>query len=541
MDRDDSPDDGVGYIEEDHPLRPSLAAQSVALLQVPDKRTRHVSTASSVTDQDVNLLSRETIYRPTSQTGLNGRLMFAVAAAVLGSSFQHGYNTGVVNAPQKLIEDFIRTTLANRTNEPVADISQRTVTLIWASAVSIFCVGGMIGGSLVGIVANTFGRKGGLLLNNIFVLVSAALQGFSKTAGSYEMIIAGRFLIGINSGLNAGLAPMYLSEISPVHLRGAVGTTYQLVLTISILISQILGLSSVMGTEELWPYLLAIILLPAIFMVVTLPICPESPKYILTGKGQELEAQRALSWLRGTIEVQDEMDEMRAENEQMKLVPKVTIWEMMVNPTLRIPLTIAMVIMIAQQFSGINAAMFFSTSIFKEAKLSDTNAQLATLLMGTVNVLMTVVSLVLVEKAGRKTLLLIGFAGMFFDTILLTLGLVMVDKYEWVSYACIVFVLVFVIMFAVGPGSIPWFLVTELFNQSARPTAASIAVTTNWTANFFVGLGFLPLQVAMGGYVFLIFVVLQGLFTFFVWKKVPETKNKTVEEISSMFRQISYQ
>ncbi|XP_054271345.1 solute carrier family 2, facilitated glucose transporter member 1-like isoform X1 [Macrosteles quadrilineatus] len=541
MPREDSPDDGVGYIEEDHPLRPSLAAQSVALLQVPDKRTRHVSNASSVTDQDVNLLSRETIYRPTRQTGLNGRLVFAVAAAALGSSFQHGYGTGVVNAPQKLIEDFIRNVLANRTSEPVSNINQSTVTLIWASAVSIFCVGGMIGGSMVGFVANTFGRKGGLLLNNILVFASALLQGFSKYANSYEMIIAGRFLIGINSGLNAGLAPMYLSEIAPVHLRGAVGTTYQLVLTISILISQILGLSSMLGTEDLWPYLLAVIVLPAIFMVATLPVCPESPKYILTGKGQELEAQRALAWLRGTIEVQDEMDEMRAENEQMKLVPKVTMREMIVNPTLRIPLTIAMVIMIAQQFSGINAAMFFSTSIFKEAKLSDTNAQLATLLMGTVNVLMTLVSLVLVEKAGRKTLLLIGFGGMFIDTILLTIGLVTVDQYTWVSYFCILFVLIFVIMFAVGPGSIPWFLVTELFNQSARPTAASIAVTTNWTANFFVGLGFLPLQVLMGGYVFLIFVVLQGLFTFFVWKKVPETKNKTIEEISSMFRQISYQ
>lgn len=96
-------------------------------------------------------------------------------------------------------------------------------------------------------------------------------------------------------------------------------------------------------------------------------------------------------------------------------------------------------------------------------------------------------------------------------------------------------------MFAVGPGSIPWFLVSELFNQSARPTATSIAVGVNWTANFLVGLGFLPLQEAMGGYVFIIFVILLGVFVIFVWKKVPETKNKTIEEISAMFRQISYQ
>ncbi|KAG8313161.1 Solute carrier 2, facilitated glucose transporter member 4 [Homalodisca vitripennis] len=229
--------------------------------------------------------------------GLNGRLVFAIAAAAVGSSFQHGYNTGVVNAPQKLIEDFIRNVMANRTGgtTTVAEISQESVTMIWAIAVSIFCVGGMIGGTLVGYVANTFGRKGGLLWNNVFVFVAALLQGFSKSANSYEMIIAGRFFIGINSGLNAGLAPMYLAEISPVHLRGAVGTTYQLVLTISILISQILGLGSVLGTVDLWPMLLAATAVPAIFMVFALPVCPESPKYLLSGKSQELEARRVAS------------------------------------------------------------------------------------------------------------------------------------------------------------------------------------------------------------------------------------------------------
>lgn len=475
--------------------------------------------------------------------GLNGRLIFAILAAAVGSAFQHGYNTGVVNAPQKLIESFISNVMSNRSKEDggSGEVSQSSVTLIWSVAVSIFCVGGMIGGSASGLVANRLGRKGGLLLNNIFVFAAALLQGFSKSVSSYEMIIAGRFLIGINSGLNTGLAPMYLAEISPVHLRGAVGTVYQLVLTISILISQILGLNSVLGTETLWPILLAVTAVPAVLMLITLPFCPESPNYILYAKGQELEAQRALSWLRGTIEVQDEMEEIRSEFEQMKLMPKVTMKDLFVNSSLRIPLTISLVVMIAQQFSGINAVMFFSTHIFEMAQLSVKDAQYATLGMGFVNVLMTVISLVLVERAGRKTLLLVGFGGMFIDTVLLTIGLIVVETYLWVSYLCIFFVLFFVIMFAVGPGSIPWFLVTELFNQAARPTAASIAVATNWTANFFVGLGFLPLQAALKGYVFVIFAVLQGLFTLFIYKKVPETKNKTAEEISSMFRQISYQ
>lgn len=177
----------------------------------------------------------------------------------------------------------------NRTGVPT---NQSEVTVIWSIAVSIFCVGGMIGGSMVGMIADRFGRKGGLMLNNILVLLTVLLEGFTKIAKSYEMLIIGRLLIGINSGLNAGLAPMYLSEISPINLRGAVGTVYQLVITISILIAQILGLEKVMGTEDQWPLLLCLTVVPALFQVITLPLCPETPKYLLINRGKDMEAQR---------------------------------------------------------------------------------------------------------------------------------------------------------------------------------------------------------------------------------------------------------
>lgn len=467
----------------------------------------------------------------------NGRLLFAIIASAFGSAFQHGYNTGVVNAPQALIEDWIRGVISNRTGGSLVDKSQ--VTLIWAVAVAIFCFGGMIGGLATGIVAEKFGRKGGLLFSNVIVVVSAALQGVSKMYSSYELIIVGRFLIGINCGLNAGLAPMYLAEISPINLRGSVGTVYQLVVTISILVSQILGLDYILGTAEKWPILLAVIIVPGIFMFITLPFCPESPKFTLINRKKDIEAERGLQWLRGTIEVHDEMDEMRAENEAMKVIPRVTLREMLSNPMLKIPLGISVMIMVCQQLSGINAVMFFSTKIFEMAKMSPDGAKYATLGMGTLNVIMTLISLFLVELSGRKTLLLIGFSAMFVDTVLLTIAL-MFASYVWVSYLAILFVMVFVVSFAIGPGSIPWFLVSELFNSSARPLATSIAVGVNWTANFAVGLGFLPLQELLGTNVFLIFVILLALMVLYVFKKVPETKNKTLEEIQMLFRQESY-
>ncbi|GFU26214.1 solute carrier family 2, facilitated glucose transporter member 5 [Nephila pilipes] len=380
--------------------------------------------------------------------GLTSHLVFAIAAGAFGSSFQHGYNTGVTNIPQLLIQKFINDTYYERYQEEAGD---NTVTFIFSILVSIFCVGGMAGALLTAFVAERFGRKGGLLLNNVFVILAAIFMGSSKAANSYEMLIIGRFFIGFNSGLNAGLAPMYLAEISPLHLRGAVGTIYQLVITISILVSQVLGLPQILGTEDRWPFLFAMTLVPSIFMLVTLPFCPESPKYILITQGRDVSAQKALTWLRGTIEVHDEMDEMRAEYEAMKLVPKVTLHEMWHNPVLRTPLFISVMVMLSQQLSGINAAIFFSTDIFLSAGLSDADALNATLGMGSINVVMTIVSLFLVEQAGRRTLHLCGLGGMMTMTILLTICLACQKSAPWLSYVSIICVITFVVMFAIGP------------------------------------------------------------------------------------------
>ncbi|CAG7820204.1 unnamed protein product [Allacma fusca] len=476
------------------------------------------------------------VIKPPVQ-GLNGRLALAIAAAAFGSAFQHGYNTGVLNAPEKLISQFINTTVHERTG---SYLDEGTLGLKWSIVISIYCVGGVIGALLTGIIADKLGRKGGLLWNNVTVLIAAVLLGFAKAAGSYEMLIAGRFVIGFNNGLNAGLTPMYLSEISPMHLRGSIGTVYQLVVVISILVSQILGLEPLLGTETRWPWLLAVTALPAIFQLATLPLCPESPKFILLNQGKEIEAQKSLTWLRGTIEVHDELDDMRAEYEAMKLVSRVNLKDMFTSASLRMPLVIACMMMLAQQLSGINAVIFFSTKIFESAGLDTLTSQYATLGMGAMNVAMTLISLVLVEKSGRKTLMLVGLGGMFIDVILLFLCIKFQDSAAWISYVSIIFVILFVVMFATGPGSIPWFLVSELFSQGARSHATSIAVGVNWSANFIVGLTFSPLLIAIGPYVFLVFATILGLFWLFTFFKVPETKNKTIEEISAFFRQRGY-
>jgi len=486
-----------------------------------------------------------------SNSGLNGRLAFAILSGAFGSAFQHGYNTGVLNAPQKLITEWIggcnetqmkNFDLSDDEKDATLDVSDckmgySQVVIIWSWIVSSYCVGGIIGGSAIGVLSSRLGRKGALLMNNVLVLIAGVFLLAAKYAGSWEMLIIGRIIIGINNGLNAGIAPMYITEISPTALRGAVGTIYQLVITMSILLSQILGMTNVLGTDSGWPFLLGLTIIPGILQVITLPFCPESPKYLLLEKNDDASATSALAWLRGTNDNQAEMDEMKQEHESIKQLPKVTFKEMIVSPALRSPLIIAMMMMLAQQLSGINAVIYYSTSIFKDAGLTDDAAQSATLGMGAMNVAMTIVSLILIEKAGRKTLMLIGLSVMVVCTTMTLICLELSPEHKALAYVSIVMVITFVVGFATGPGSIPWFFVTELFTQSARGMATAIAVLTNWSANFLVGLGFEPLKLVMGPYVFIIFIVLQILFIIYIWFKVPETKNKPIEEIVAQFRQ----
>ncbi|XP_073973707.1 facilitated glucose transporter protein 1-like isoform X2 [Rhodnius prolixus] len=464
--------------------------------------------------------------------GLNIRLVFAVVTAAFGSAFQHGYNIGVVNAPGTILEEWIYSIKGNQSAE---EISREYVALIWSTTVSIFCIGGMIGGTLVGPIADQIGRKNGLIYNNIIAAIGALFQGFAKQIGSCEVFIFGRFIIGLNAGINAGLAPVYLTEISPVALRGAVGTVYQFVITISILLSQILGLQSMLGTEDRWPYLFLFLLVPALIQTITLPFCPESPKQMLKVTRNEIKAKQALIWLRGSLDVHAEFEEMKGELESERNQPTVSLSQLLINRRLRTPLLISSCLMLAQQFSGINIITYYSTMLFLRAGLTENTAQYATLGVSCVNVLMTLISLILVEKSGRKTLLLIGFGGMFVSTILLSRCLAYVEM-VFLAYLSIAAVVLFVAFFSIGPGAIPWFITTELFAHNARPTATSVAVCINWMANFMVGISFLPLTMLWRHNALMVFAFLQALSLLFIHYLVPETKNKTIEEISTLFR-----
>lgn len=468
----------------------------------------------------------------SNRQGLTCYLFGSIFAAVLGM-FQFGYNTGVINAPQQIIESFIKSVWSSRYG---TEIDTMTLHLIWSGAVSIFAIGGMIGGFSGAYIANHFGRKGGMLVNVMVGIVGAVLMSLSQITSSFELLIIGRLVIGYNCGLSTSLVPMYVSEIAPVSLRGGVGIANQLAVTVGLLLSQVLGLNQLLGTDKGWPYLLGLAVCPAILQLFLLPMCSESPRYLLITRQKEQEARKALRKLRSCVDIEADVEEMKAEDRAQHAESAITMWQLVRSPSLRPPLVIAIIMQLSQQLSGINAVFYYSTDIFQDAHLSEDRAKYATMGVGVVMVLMTVVSILLIERQGRRTLHLWGLGGMFFFSVFITISFLVKQMITWIAFLAVISTFGFVVFFAVGPGSIPWMITAELFSQGPRPAAMSIAVLINWLCNFLIGIAFLPLKGLLEDYTFLPFSILLGVFWVFTFKRVPETKGKTFEEISSIFR-----
>lgn len=464
------------------------------------------------------------------KSGLTCSLAFCTVVATIGS-LQYGYNTGVINAPEKILRSFYNDTYIHRYQTPM---SPSMLTSLWSLSVAIFPVGGMFGSLSVGYFANRFGRRNSMLLVNIFVLVGGALMALSKLAWSFEMLIIGRFVVGIFSGFCTGLVPMYIGELAPTAYRGALGTLNQLGIVVGILIGQIFGLDVILGSATLWPLLLGMTVIISVIQCALLPFCPESPRFLLIMKKENEKAEIILQKLRGTQDVASDIEEMKEEGRRMAEEKPVSFIELFRSRQYRQPIIIAIVLQLSQQLSGINAIFYYSTNIFTEAKVP--NPVYATIGAGVVNVVFTVVSLLVVERAGRRTLHLTGLGGMAVFALIMTIALRLKDVAIGWSYVSIVAIFGFVAIFEIGPGPIPWFIVAELFSQGPRPAAMAVSGCCNWTANFLVGMLFPYAAEGCGPYVFLIFMVLLIIFFIYTFFKVPETKGRTFEEIAKVFQ-----
>lgn len=241
-----------------------------------------------------------------------------------------------------------------------------------------------------------------------------------------------------------------------------------------------------------------------------------------------------LKVLRNTSNVKEEMDEMNAEAESQKHIKQLPIWKLFTARALLIPTIISIVLHLSQQLSGINAVFYYSSTILENSGIKD--SVYATPFIGLIMVVMTIVSIPLMEKSGRRFLHLLGLGGMWLFSILMTVAFVLQPKESNLKYLSIVSMMLYIVFFAIGPGSIPWLIVGELFSQVPRSAAVSLAVLINWSANVIVGQAFPPLfKYVTKDWTFLLFTFFLTFFWIFTFLFLPETKGKRVEEITAHF------
>ncbi|NXC44819.1 GTR5 protein, partial [Penelope pileata] len=230
-----------------------------------------------------------------------------------------------------------------------------TIMLLWSFIVSVYGIGGLLGSLCCGYLTTRYRKKKCQMFTNLIMLVAALFVAFSKTAKSFEMILVGRFLYGIGSGFSLNIHPQYVGEISPKKLRGFMNSTVAVFLTLGKLTGQVVGLREVLGSEVLWPWLLASSGLPALVQLVTLPFFPDSPSYLLIQKGNEEAFRKAIRKLWGEGDHQAEIDDIMKEKVAMTSTKTLRVLEVIKERSLRWQLYILMTVMTTLQLCGINA------------------------------------------------------------------------------------------------------------------------------------------------------------------------------------------
>ncbi|XP_049430550.1 solute carrier family 2, facilitated glucose transporter member 9 [Epinephelus fuscoguttatus] len=463
-------------------------------------------------------------------------LFSAAFFGALGSSFIYGYNLSVVNAPALYIKAFYNKTWNERYGEP---LTAEKATLLWSVTVSIFAIGGLLGALSVSIIIKALGRKGTLLLNNGFAVIAALLLTLGERAKSFEMLIIGRLIIGVDSGIALSALPMYLGEITPKHIRGSIGQFNSILICLGVFIGQVLGLPELLGQETRWNYLFTFLAVPAMLQLCVLPFLPESPRYLLIERRDEAGAERAFQRFLGKKDVSQELEEVHAEARAQDNLQTASVLQLLRSRAVRWQLITIIITMACYQLCGLNAIWYYTNGILREAGFAEHILPYITLSTGAIETLAAIISGLVIERIGRKPLLIFGFSAMAVFFSLLTVFLTFQDSLSWMPYLSYICILAVIASFCSGPGGIPFILTGELFEQSYRPAAFMIAGTVNWLSNFAVGLLFPFIQEMLQTFAFLVFVVVCFLGSIYLYFVLPETKNKTFMDISQSFNKIN--
>ena len=399
----------------------------------------------------------------------------------------------------------------------------------WAASCAL--VGCMAGAMLAGWLSDKLGRKKVLMIAGFAFAVSSIGR---LIPSDIEYFIFFRFIGGIGIGIASILAPMYISEIAPADIRGRLISIYQLGIVTGILLiyfvnAGIAGLhDNAWNVNSGWRWMFGSGLVPSlIFILLLLPI-PESPRW-LAKQNRWNEADVILAKVNGRENADKEIAAIRE-----SLTEQQGSFLDLLKPGLRTALTIGIVLAIFSQITGINVIMYYAPEIFKATGSGSSSALMQTIWVGSINLLLTIVAIKYVDKLGRKKLLLIGSAGM--AVCLAIVGLAFYTESAG-GYWVLAGILLYISFFAISLGPLTFVVVAEIFPNHIRGRAMSVAIFFLWLSVYLVSQTFPMLLESIGSaYTFWIYMITSVMAFIFIWKVVPETKGKTLEQIQEMWR-----
>jgi len=458
---------------------------------------------------------------------MQGRNTIYIAALTLVATLGgllFGYDTAVISGAEKSIQVYLIFGLGLN-------------SLVHGATISSALIGCIIGGSISGLLASALGRKKTLMLAAVLFFLSALGSGYPEflfftkgepTMGLLYMFNFYRIIGGIGVGLASAVSPMYIGEIAPADIRGRLVSINQFAIIFGMLVVYFVnwGIANGQSLEWIntigWRRMFMSEAIPAGLFGLLLFFVPETPRYLALNN-QDEKALKILTRINGAETAKTIFRDIQTSVE--KSSAKLFSYGKLV-------IIIGILLSVFQQFVGINVALYYAPRIFESMGAEKDASLLQTVVMGLVNVIFTVVAILTVDKWGRKPLLMVGSVGM-------AIGMFAIGSLAFlkiIGISTLVFIIIYTASFMMSWGPICWVYISELFPNKIRGKAVAVAVAAQWAANYFISSTYPAMMEFSSGGTYWFYGAMSILSFFFVWKMVPETKGKTLEEMEHLWK-----
>ncbi|WEL16705.1 MFS family permease [Halorhabdus sp. SVX81] len=443
-------------------------------------------------------------------SGDGDRFVYLVSAMAALNGLLFGFDTGIISGAILFINE-----------------SFQMSALVEGIVVSGAMAGAAAGAALGGRLADQIGRRRLIMLSAGVFFTGSFLMAVAPTV---PVLVAGRLIDGLAIGFASVVGPLYISEIAPPRIRGGLTSMHQLMVTIGILGSYFVNY--LFAGNGAWRWMLGAGMIPAVILGIGVLKMPESPRWLYS-HGQRERAKAVLQRTRkGSVE--EELEEIK---ETVERETEAGLRKLL-EPWLRPALIVGIGLAILQQITGINAVMYYAPTILEATGFDSAASILATVGIGVVNVVMTVVAIAYIDRVGRRALLLVGTAGMTVTLAILGVVFYLPGLSGVLSITATVCLMLYISFFAIGLGPVFWLLISEIYPLAVRGSAEGVATVTNWVANLAVALSFPVLTANVGPSVtFWLFGVFSAVAFAFTYGLVPETKGRTLEAIENDLRE----